>query len=35
MFGYMLGHSDGIDLEKLIKKYSKEFKSHRRVPETD
>ena len=35
MFGYMLGHSAGLDLEKLIKKYSKEFKSHRRVPDTE
>ena len=35
MFGYLLGHQAGISLEKLIKKYSKEFKSHRRVPETD
>lgn len=35
MFGYMLGHAAGIDLEKLIKKYSKEYKSHRRIPDTE
>lgn len=35
MYGYLLGHKAGIQLEDLIKKYSKEFKSHRRVPETD
>ena len=35
MYGYLLGHKAGIQLEKLIQKYSKEFKSHRRVPETD
>ncbi len=35
MYGYLLGHKAGIGLEKLIKKYSKEFKPHQRVPETD
>ena len=31
MYGYLMGHQAGIALEKLIKKYSKEFKSHRRI----
>lgn len=35
MYGFLLGHKAGIQLKKLIQKYSKEFKSHRRVPETD
>ena len=35
MYGYLLGHKAGIALEKLIQKYSKDFKSHRRVPESD
>ena len=35
MFGYLLGHVAGLDLEKLIKRYSKEFKSHRRIADTD
>ena len=35
MYGYLLGHKAGIDLENLIKKYSKEFKSHRRIAEMD
>ena len=35
MYGYLLGHKAGLPLEKLIQKYSKEYKSHRRVAETD
>ena len=35
MYGYLLGHTAGIALEKLIQKYSKNFKSHRRVPDTE
>lgn len=35
MYGYLVGYRAGISLEKLIQKYSKEFKSHRRIPETD
>ena len=35
MFGYLLGHVAGLDLEKSIKRYSKEFKSHRRIADTD
>ena len=35
MFGYLLGHKAGIDLEDLIKKFSREYKSHRKVAETD
>ena len=35
MFGYLLGHQAGKGLEELIQIYSKEFKSHRRVTETD
>ena len=35
MYGYLLGLRAGLPLEKMITKYSREFKSHRRVPETD
>lgn len=35
LFAYMLGHSAGLELEKLINRYSKEFKSHRKVQDTD
>lgn len=33
MCGYLLGHQAGIELEKLVKTYSKQHKSHRRVAE--
>ena len=35
MYGYLFGLKAGLPLEKLIQKYSREYKSHRRVPETD
>ena len=31
--GYLLGQKAGVELEKLVKTFSKEFKSHRRVTE--
>ena len=31
MYGYLLGHKAGLELEQLVSKYSKTFKSHRRV----
>ena len=31
MFGYLEGLTAGPELEKLIKKYKKQYKSHRRV----
>ena len=34
-YGYLLGHQAGLKLEKLVKKFSKNFKSHRRVAESD
>lgn len=33
MYGYLLGHQAGIELEQLVKNFSKQFKSHRRVAE--
>ena len=33
MFGYLLGHQAGVKLEELVKKFSKEYKSHRRIAE--
>ena len=33
MFGYLEGIPGGSDLEKLVKKYKKEIKSHRRISE--
>ena len=33
MYGYLLGHQAGIELEKLVKNFSKQFKSHRCVAE--
>ena len=33
MYGYLLGQNAGIELEKLVKTYSKQFNSHRRVAE--
>ena len=35
MYGYLLGHQAGLKLEELVKKFSKKFKSHRRVAESD
>ena len=31
MFGYLLGHKAAVELEKLVKTYSKQHKSHLRV----
>ena len=31
MFGYLLGHQAGVKLEELVKKFSKEYKSHRHI----
>ena len=31
MYGYLLGHKAALELEQLASKYSKTFKSHRRV----
>ena len=31
MYGYLLGHKAGVELEQLVRKYSKEFKSHRHI----
>ena len=33
MYGYLLGHKAGIQLEEMVKKFSKQYKSHRRVAE--
>ena len=33
MYGYLLGHQAGLQLEELLKKFSKQFKSHRCVAE--
>ena len=33
MYGYLLGHQAGIQLEELVKNFSKQFKSHRCVTE--
>ena len=33
MYGYLLGHQAGIELEQLVKNFSKQFKLHRRVAE--
>ena len=35
IYGYLLGHQAGLKLEELVKKFSKNFKSHRRVAESD
>ena len=35
MYGYLLGHQAGLKLEELVKMFSKNFKSHRRVAESD
>ena len=35
MYGYLLGHQAGLKLEELVKKFSKNFKSHRHVAESD
>ena len=33
MFGYLLGHQAGVELQELVNKFSKEYKSHSRVAE--
>ena len=35
MYGYLLGHQAGLKLEELVKMFSKNFKSHRRVAKSD
>jgi len=35
MFAYLGGNIPGSEMEKTVKKFSKEYKSHRRVGEND
>ena len=32
MFAYLVGKTGGPELEEQVKKFKKEYKSHRRIP---